>query len=438
MHLKSKDINNNYQSIKELADAFFELENKYNLIDLEISGVKVWQCIRCKLFTSMAAKLFNLGIAHESEGSTLRLLISMVFNGVRHSALFEREHDVIVFPHQRVRLVEGEYIDINTHYFVKDLISQHRDVLVLERPYRKKHLKKPNKHTRYIDDSIIFTHLFKKLFRPKLKSSKKIINVLSNEIENNFNIIIDLHGVFKEAIQKFKASYIFYIFLLKRIKPRQIYLVISYAYPSLVKAAKDRAIEVVEIQHGAFSKYHLGYSYNSIRKVDYFPDKFLAWNDYWRNMRALPLLKKDIGIYPFKYQETEFKKYENISKVSNQVVILSQGPIANQMSKIILENFDFFEDKIVKYKLHPGELKSYKEYKYLKKLLDKENVELVTDDILYELLASSEYQVGVYSTALYEGIQFGLKTILCNTMFVEYMEELIASGQVYLILNAKK
>jgi len=69
--------------------------------------------------------------------------------------------------------------------------------------------------------------------------------------------------------------------------------------------------------------------------------------------------------------------------------------------------------------------------------LAKDNVELVDDD-LYKLLSSSEYQVGVYSTAIYEGLLFGLKTILCNTMFVEYMEELIMLDKVFLVLNEKK
>ncbi len=437
MHIKNKDNKNNYQTIKELADKFFQLEEKYGLVDLNVSGVKVWQCIRCKLFTSMAAEVFNLGIAHDSRASSLGEIISMLCNSLRSSSLLGGSHDIVVFPHQRVRLVEGRYIDINTESFVGELLSENRDILVLERPYAKTHLAESNEYTKYLDDSIIFTHLFKRCIRPKLYSSQQLINDLDREFEDVFNVTLDFYSLFKEAIQHFKISYMFYSFLLKRIKPNQIYVVVSYAYPSLVRAAKDLDIEVTELQHGAFSKYHLGYSYNCIRDVDYFPDKFLAWNEFWRNIAALPLKKEDIGIYPFRFQVAEVEKYRKIPKIRNQVVVISQGPIADKMCKIILDNFDFFQDKSIKYKLHPGELKSYKDSYFVTQLLLKENVDLVIDDNLYELFASSEYQVGVYSTALYEGLEFGLKTILCNTMFVEYMEELIDLDKVYLVLDEK-
>jgi len=392
----------------------------------------------------MAENLFASGSwpeqakTHESKVDVLKSIIPMLYRAIRYTALFERPHDVIVFPHPRVRLVEGEYVEIYTKYFVKELLAEQRDLLVLERPFEKRHRPKLNKYTKYLDDSIIFTQLLKRFVRPKIQSSENIIKELNSEIEDKFNMKINLHSLFKDTIQHFKVSYKFYFFLLKRIKPKQVYVLISYTYPSLVKAAKDLGIEVVELQHGAFSKYHLGYSYNSKCSVDYFPDKFLAWNEFWRDIGALPLSKKDIGIYPFKFQDSEVKKYSNITRIKNQVVVFSQGNLTDQISKIILDNFDFFQDKTIKFKLHPEELKSYRDSHFLTQLLDKENVELVIDDDLYKLLAASEYQVGVYSTAIYEGLEFGLKTILCNTMFVEYMEELIALDKVFLVLHEKK
>ena len=39
---------------------------------------------------------------------------------------------------------------------------------------------------------------------------------------------------------------------------------------------------------------------------------------------------------------------------------------------------------------------------------------LITFCDLYDLISISEWQIGVFSTALYEGISFGLKTIIYN------------------------
>jgi len=81
------------------------------------------------------------------------------------------------------------------------------------------------------------------------------------------------------------------------------------------------------------------------------------------------------------------------------------------------------------YKLHPGEFSRWKSYKSLQKLNEFKNVLIIKDEIpLYELLAMSVLQIGVYSTALYEGVEFGCKTILLDVNGIENMDRFI---QVY-------
>jgi hypothetical protein len=64
--------------------------------------------------------------------------------------------------------------------------------------------------------------------------------------------------------------------------------------------------------------------------------------------------------------------------------------------------------------------------------LEGSAIHIVQDDgqPLYQLFAESKVQVGVYSTAIYEGIGFGLQTILIRLPGIEYMDELIKSGIV--------
>jgi len=428
---------NKYKNIKELYNDFILLESKYSLIDLEIDNIKIWQAIRWNVFTTISAKIFGLGQAHinSSKSNKLKQIVPMIYNSIFNNGFFAKPHDILVFPHDRVRLVDGEYIDINTKYFIDDLLSQGKDLLVMEKPYTQKHFTKKNSYTKYLDDSILFSSIFKKFVKVNLQEYK-IINLLINDIKKLFGVDIDLYFIIKDKIKLYKVYYKFYYKLLSHLKPKQIYMVVCYSYPWLVQVAKDLNIEVIELQHGAFSKYHLGYSYHN-NSVNYYPDKFLVWNNYWKNIIRFPLKKEQIDIYPFIFQEREIKKYQHIKKERNKVVVLSQGPISNKMAKIILDNFDFFKDKVIEYKLHPGELQRYKSYPYLMKLLEKDNVSLSNSDNLYELLAKSEYQVGVYSTAIYEGIEFNCKTILCNTMFVEYMEKLIEDNKIYKILYEK-
>ena len=44
---------------------------------------------------------------------------------------------------------------------------------------------------------------------------------------------------------------------------------------------------------------------------------------------------------------------------------------------------------------------------------------------LYEFLSRVEYQVGVFSTTLYEGVEFNCKTILLYLPGIKYMDKFI-------------
>ena len=75
----------------------------------------------------------------------------------------------------------------------------------------------------------------------------------------------------------------------------------SYNRSYIIKAAKDLNIETIELQHGTFSKYHLGYSFPGRRKkIDHFPDKFYSWGKYWNELIELPIKKESI-ICPIYY-----------------------------------------------------------------------------------------------------------------------------------------
>ena len=73
------------------------------------------------------------------------------------------------------------------------------------------------------------------------------------------------------------------------------------------------------------------------------------------------------------------------------------------------------------YKLHQGELVGWKE-KF--PWLDSSGITVIDHDRcnLYALLAESRIQIGVCSTALYEGMAFGCATYCLDLPGVEIME----------------
>ena len=128
-----------------------------------------------------------------------------------------------------------------------------------------------------------------------------------------------------------------------------IFVVVAYENQAIVKAAKDLGIEVIELQHGTISPYHLGYSYpentmrinNEIREIEYFPDKILSFGDYWQNSSHFPIDKENIISMGFPYFEENSRTYmkmaehkENEKTKQKQILFISQGVIGKYLSQL--------------------------------------------------------------------------------------------------------
>jgi len=91
--------------------------------------------------------------------------------------------------------------------------------------------------------------------------------------------------------------------------------------------------------------------------------------------------------------------------------------------------------------LHPKEYKIWeKEYLYLVKAKKLNNFHIIESDKidLYRLFFRAEYLVGVSSTAIYEGLIIGCKTILVDLPSIEYMEYLLKNNYVKIVNNHKE
>lgn len=416
------------QSIKDICKIFWLLENKYNLLDFEIDGVKPWQFRRMQLYYIISEKTKILEQAHNKLSSTDKILsiFKLIINSIFHNPFLHKKVDILIFPNERSKLVNTKYIDIYTHYYEKELEKEGINFCNLERPFLGRHIREKNKNKKYLDFIVLIANIFKSFIKVKISNyDRKKIQKINQDIEKEFNIQFDLESFFIKSVQRYKINYYLYTKLLKRISPKEIYIVISYAHGDLIKAAKDLSIKTKEIQHGTFSKYHLGYSFpNRENKLDYFPEELFVWNQYWKSIIPLPISSQNIKIYPFQFLEHNKNKYKSI-KIENQIVILSQGVIGERMAKSILDNMDLFQNKQLKYKLHPGEYNRWESYPSLVKLSKLDNVEILKDTDLYELFTTSSIQIGVFSTAIYEGVEFGCKTILIDLPGIEYMDKFI-------------
>ena len=453
-------------TVKEICQEIWNLEEKYELNHKEIQGCYPWQLIRMYLYYEITRKTNVFESAQQSSLSLfdkINSFLPFLKNSILSNPLSGKENvDVLIFDHPRKVIFEDEYQDIYS-YFLKDTLNKYgKSFETIESPYLNQHFRNKSNikenNVKFNDRILLGSFIHKTRNRGKLpftEDEKQLINTVKEEIETAFKIEIDLFRIMEDHILNFQYDYKKYIELLQRKNPKVVFLVVAYENKALVAACKKMNIKIIELQHGTISPYHLGYSYpentrkfdGEIKEIEYFPDKILSFGDYWKNACQFPIDSENIISMGFPYFEKNSKTYMKIAEDKNsedennqktgdkQILFISQGVIGKYLSELayetalsINENNDSQNFKFI-YKLHPGEYGTWKEnYNYLTKAVNEFNYFNVIDKSeppLYELFAKSHYQIGAFSTAIYEGLAFNCKTFIIDVPGVEYLDDLI-------------
>lgn len=453
-------------TVKEICQKIWNLEEKYELNHKEIQDCYPWQLIRMYLYYEITRKTNVFESAQQSSLSLfdkINSFLPFLKNSILSNPLSGKENvEVLIFDHPRKVIFEDEYQDIYS-YFLKDTLNQYgKSFETIESPYLNQHFRNKSNikenNVKFNDRILLGSFIHKTRNRGKLpftEDEKQLINTVKEEIETAFKIEIDLFRIMEDHILNFQYDYKKYIELLQRKNPKVVFLVVAYENKALVAACKKMNIEIIELQHGTISPYHLGYSYpentrkfdGEIKEIEYFPDKILSFGDYWKNACPFPIDSENIISMGFPYFEENSKTYMEIAEDKNseeennqktedkQILFISQGVIGKYLSELayetalsINENNDSQNFKFI-YKLHPGEYGTWKEnYNYLTKAVNEFNYFNVIDKSeppLYELFAKSHCQIGAFSTAIYEGLAFNCKTFIIDVPGVEYLDDLI-------------
>ena len=418
-------------SIKEICEKIWYLEEKHDLLDFELDSIKIWHFLRMYLYYTVARKTGVLADPHPKVKNTFADKIRNGWQGLisKNPYFGSAAREVLVFDHPRKVKVGDDYIDLYTHDFIQELENKKISHEIYEESYSSRHWTKAHKNRKHLDVLHFFSNKYIRFVPLKIDEGKKEkVDRLKAELEEIFSIQLDLWKIFNFQAKRFKAEHWFYTKLLKKKKPKRIYLVINYGLMPLIKAAKDLGVETIEFQHGTFSNYHLGYHFPGKKnRLEYIPDKFLVWEDFWKRMCSLPFEEKNVEVYGFKHLENEKKQYSGIKKNPNQIIIVSQGVLGEKLANLILKNIEGLSPFTIFYKLHPSEFQVWRRYPSLLKLAEFPNVKILDDNQipLYRLLAESTYLIGVFSTVIYEGLHFGCEILLVDLPGIEYMKNLL-------------
>lgn len=377
--------------------------------------------------------------------SRINRKIRSVRHAVFRNPFLAGHRDYLFIGHPRRKIGDdGTFWDIYCDPIINYLGPD--KCMILEQPWflgNPNHAVPPHtKHLAYTDFCELYTRCKRRY--TLLLNRLRGISLSISEVDRNQ--LVEIEGYFQDAFgvtlslvdrveNRYKWHFMAsqrYTDILKRIKPRIVFIVCSYGKEDIVQACKTCLIPSVELQHGVNSQYHMGYSYPNGASKSLFPDYFMSFGKFWEQEIALPLPRVRTFTVGYPYLEEQMQVHQGRGK-KKQILFISQGTIGSELSEfaVALEK-SLPEDWRIVFKLHNGEVAEWRQ-RYV--LLSRSPITVIEGDSppLYELMAESDVQVGVYSTALFEGIAFACRTYLVDLPGIEHAKRLVDSGVAHLV-----
>lgn len=423
--------------MNSITSRFESFELEHSLFDIEIEGVPIWERIRFNVLRQIKRQngfgQAHTGVTRDWE-DYVRGTALFLKNIFINNPYFGDESDILYVGHPRRKLLEdGYWWDIYCDPIHEEC---NHDYLHLEDAYMLEHYRPARtENLRYLDLINYGGYLQRVLNinEPAIPPEEEgRLQDVSSSIECEFGASVDLLAEVFKVLYVRRTELGLYKRLLQKIDPKLLVIVVSYGKETLIEASKELNIPVVELQHGVIYDQHLGYSYPGSRTKVMFPDYLLTFGQFWKESVEFPIPDDRVIPVGYPYLENSIDKYEDVA-TRDQILFISQGTIGEQLSKFAIEvnQHPDVEASIV-YKLHPGEYDRWEdEYPWLIDA-DFEIVD-VSEPPLYKLFAKSNAQIGVGSTAIYEGLAFGLKTFVYDAPGSEVLQPLVEEGIAPLI-----
>lgn len=438
-------------------DDFIRIEKKYDLYHLKIDGVQPWMYFRfkfwnyriCRDLLSLSNNLQTKGRI-ERYGKQLKTMFSKIPHcDVRHID----EADIIFYAHPR-RIRAGRYFEC---IYTDCLLDQYPQSLVVEDPFMNRHLTPIRAEHIYYTDRLHIKAALSSRIRKCLKTGgyQKIYKQIQKDFEKPLR---ELEGAYQFAISYDKiymelTELVLEIQILKKelrkmletVHPRLIVEVIYYDTGRMIlnELAKEKGIPTVELQHGTMHAAHAAYQFaDGCGEISQFPDYVFLFSEYWKRCTHLPIDSARVKVTGYPYFERQLHQYRKTDvergKTTN-IIFVSQGTIGRELSRLAADLSDMLDagKYHIIYKLHPGEYEGWRERNA--ELL-RDNIEVIDslDHSIYEYFPQCRIQVGVYSTAIYEGLGFGLTTYIYDVGHADTMAELCRQGYAAYVRNAEE
>jgi hypothetical protein len=416
---------------------FLEMEDDLDLFALHVDGVRIWERIRTRVGIELVQELGLTGDVGQTGADSVREYLYgaslCARNLVSRNPFLASHHDLLYLGHPRRKLRDGHWWDI---YCDPIHEATDFDYIHLEGVWNNRHYRPAQtERLRYVDlISLpgVFVHRLGVTLFDFSPDERRTAERIERRIRSTFDVEMDVETLVRRELNTRSMTKPGFDALLRRVSPELVVLVRSSGNETFIEACHDADVPVAELQHGQISPHSYQHAFPGNRTKEAYPDYLLTFGDFWAGAVSYPIDDDRIISVGYPYLEREVEKRADVES-DDQVVFISTGETGPKLSKLAVElseRPDVTSDVV--YKLHPDEYPQWQtEYPWL---VDAPlRVVGETGPGLYELFARSRAQVGVGSTALYEGVAFGLNTYLVELPTVEWLAPLLDTEAATLV-----
>jgi hypothetical protein len=428
-------------NISEFTESFVNFEEKHDLFSITLRDACFWEYIRYTVFEQIIHIQNSFSIKRNR--NYFRYFYEMIQYGIAQARMTlkrSRKYDILLINYNRCNIIDGKSVNIHMHFIDKVIHDIYKTVLVdphgIIRNKTSYHCDILNLRPAYLICRLKAHLIFFS------KEEEKIFLVLQKKVEDHFGLVIDIHQLAKDIFAFHLMYKKVYRRLFKKLNTKLIIYCNDGNQKGMLDAASELKIKTVDFQHSQISPLNIIYNYSHktnlkpIRKTT--PDYIFSFGSFWTKEFRLSSEVIPVG---FPYFEKMAKKH--LACIPDQkgknIIIISILFSREILTEIALGISELLPEYTIYYKLRSDEYQNWENH-YPEKFKKRKNIVVVDSDVfpLYEIFSRCGFQVSVNSTAIYEGLAFGLITFIVKHGWYQEMKRLYEDKHVFLVTSSNE
>lgn len=426
--------------IAAFTDAFLRFEVAHDLFAVTVRGESLWEHLRYSVFNECIYAHHGYVVptmprAHHH----LRELVEAGRFLLAEWLTPRRPYDLVVVNYDRTNLIEGRPRNVHTYPVIKELAESYRILLIDRRP------------TSLIDDDLYPCRVLR--FRPfhlldrarsfflRFSSRERAAMVwIADRVRAAFDVDVDIRALSRSVFAFQLMARRRYLRLLRKYSPRVLVYADDANMKGATAAARTLGIPTVDLQHSLVSRLNILYHYPDDPRIhtrSVRSDYVFTYGAFWEGEYRLPVKTVPVG---FPYLEEQIERTPPAPRARERNVIIV-GMIFSRdvLVQMALDLARLLPDHTIHYKLRMEDYADWQQ-RYPPAFRTTANLKVIdsNETPLLEYFARCAHQVGINSTALYEGLAFGLTTFILQTGWWAEMQALVDREAVFLVSTAEE